>query len=129
VDAYRKLQDLKMPWNMRSMLLPDIDQLRRFPALGPEGLKNCDINGRAAAIECYLDLKLDGYPAARVIWTNYKKDVNAWQGALEHKESYTRHFTMQTDESLKTGAYDTSKLIAILDGLIAEAARCYDEIE
>jgi hypothetical protein len=36
---------------------------------------------------------------------------------------------MQTDESLKTGAYDTSKLIAILDGLIAEAARCYDEIE
>jgi hypothetical protein len=128
VDAYRKLQDLKMPRNMRSMLLPNIDELRRFPALGPEGLNNCDINGRAAAIECYLDLEVDGYPPARVIWSNYKKEVDAWHGALEHKESYTRHFTSQTDESLRTGAYNTSKLITILDTLIAKAARLYGSI-
>lgn len=122
VDAYRKLQDLKMPGNMRSMLLPNLDELRNFPALGPEGLNNCDINGRAAAIECYLDLKLNGYPPAQVIWSNYKKDVDAWHGALEHKESYMHHFMKQSATSLTTGTYDTSKLARLLDALIAEAS-------
>lgn len=85
VDAYRKLVTLNMPGNMRSMLLPDIDELQSFPALGPDGLSICDINGRAGAIECYLDLNLNGLAPARVIWSNYKKDVDAWHGALEHK--------------------------------------------
>lgn len=125
VDAYRKLQALKMPGNMRSMLLPDIDELQSFPALGPEGLNACDINGRAAAIECYLDLDLNGYPPARVIWSNYKKDVDAWHGALEHKESYVRHFMKQDAVSLTTGTYDTSKLVRLLDAMIAEASRLY----
>ena len=50
VDAYRKLVTLNMPGNMRSMLLPDIDELQSFPALGPDGLSICDItvmDGRA----------------------------------------------------------------------------------
>ncbi|NKW82758.1 hypothetical protein HGG72_25025 [Ochrobactrum pecoris] len=44
VDAYRKLKELNMSANLRSMVLPDVEELRRFPALGPEGLSNCDIN-------------------------------------------------------------------------------------
>jgi hypothetical protein len=88
-----------MPGNMGLMLLPDIDELRSFPALGPEGLNHCDINGRAAAIECYLDLNLSEYPSAQVIWSNYKKDIDAWHGALEHKESYMRNFMKQDAES------------------------------
>jgi hypothetical protein len=122
VDAHRKLQELKMSGNMRSMLLPDLDELKKFPARGPEGLNACDINGRAAAIECFLDLNLTGYPAAQVIWSNYKKDVDAWHGVLEHKESYQRHFFKQTDKEIKSGSYDASKLLKLLDGLIAEAA-------
>jgi len=121
VDAYRKLQALNLPGNMRSMLMPDVDELRNFLARGPQGVSNCDINGRAAAIECYLDLNLKDYPPAQVLWSNYKKEIDAWQGALEHKESYTRHFLDQTRENLVTG-YDTSKLIKLLDALISEAA-------
>ena len=128
VDAYRKLQELKMPGNMRSMLLPDIDELRSFPALGPEGLTKCDINGRAAGIECYLDLNLTGCPPARVIWSNYKKDIDAWHGALEHKESYSRHFIRQDTESLTAGTYDTSKLAKLLDPLIPEASKLRGEV-
>ena len=123
IDAYRKLQELKMPNNLRSMVLPDVEELRRFPALGPEGLNDCDINGRAAAIECYLDLNLAGYPPAQVIWSNYKRDIDAWHGALEHKESYDRHFMKQDANTLASGAYDTSKLTQVLDALIAEASR------
>jgi hypothetical protein len=122
VDAHRRLQELKISHNMRSMLLPDLDELKSFPARGPEGLSACDINGRAAAIECFLDLNLPEYPPAQVIWSNYKKDVDAWHGVLEHKESYQRHFFKQTDEEIRLGPYDASKLLKLLDALIAEAA-------
>ncbi|WP_156399061.1 HEPN/Toprim-associated domain-containing protein [Methylobacterium sp. Leaf466] len=123
IDAYRKLQDLKMPSNLRSMVLPEIDELRSFPALGPEGLLNSDINGRAAAIECYLDLDLPEYPTARVIWSNYKKDINMWHGALEYKETYDRHFMKQDASTLASGSYDMSKLSKVLDALISEASK------
>ena len=105
--AYRKLQNLKLPPNMRGMVLPELDAFRNFPARGPEGVSACDINGRAAAIECYLDLNLKGYPAAEVVWSNYKKDIDAWHGALEHKESYMRHFLDQTPSSITSAAKGT----------------------
>jgi len=59
------------------MVLPELEEFRNFPARGPEGVKSCDINGQAAAIECYLDLNLTGYPPAQVVWSNYKKDIDA----------------------------------------------------
>jgi hypothetical protein len=123
VDAFRKLQELKMPSNLQSMVLPEIDELRSFPALGPDGMNICDINGRAAAIECYLDLHLPGYPAARVVWSNYKRELGVWQGTLEHKESYDRYFMNQDDKVLTSGAYDMSKLARVIDALIATVSR------
>lgn len=122
VDAYRKLKDLNMPANLRSMVLPDVEELRNFPALGPEGLSNCDVNGRAAAIECYLDLNLPDYPPAQVIWSNFKREIGLWHGALEHKESYDRHFMKQDAQRLTSGQYDLSKLNQVLEALVAEAS-------
>lgn len=122
VEAYRKLEALNLPPNMRSMLLPNLDEFRKFPARGPEGVSISDINGRAAAIECYLDLNLSAYSPAQVLWSNYKKDIDAWHGALEFKDSYQRHFYDQPPETLREGRYDASKLLKLLDALIAEAA-------
>lgn len=122
VDAYQKLNALKLPGNMRSMLLPDLDDFRSFPTRGPEGVSNSDINGRAAAIECYLDLNVPAYGPAQVLWSNYKRDIDAWHGALEFKESYQRHFYNQAPEALLAASYDVSKLLKLLDALIEEAA-------
>lgn len=122
VDAYRKLNALKLPGNMRSMLLPDLDDFRSFPTRGPEGVGISDINGRAAAIECYLDLNLPSYGPAQVLWSNFKKDIEAWHGALEFKESYQRHFYDQSPEALLSASYDVSKLLKLLDALIKEAS-------
>lgn len=123
VDAYRKLGTLSLPVNMRSMLLPDLEEFRSFAARGPEGVSQADINGRAAAIECYLDLHLPNYGAAQVLWSNYKKDVDAWHGALEFKESYQRHFYSQSGEALREGPYNSTKLQILLDRLIEEAGK------
>jgi hypothetical protein len=119
VDAYCSLQRFSFPVNMRSMLLPDLDQLRDFPARGPSGVVRTDINGRAAAIECYLDLRLAGRPEARVTWTNFKESRGIYQGALEFKESYAKAFYEASTEAIANGTYDVSKLRAVLDALFA----------
>jgi hypothetical protein len=123
LDASRRLQELRMPQNMRAMVLPDLAAFRRFPARGPEGVNMCDINGRAAAIECYLDLDLPGRPPAQVLWSSYKKEVDAWQGVLEYKETYMRRFLDQQSETLLGGSYDISKLEMVLKALLAEATK------
>jgi hypothetical protein len=119
-DASRRLQGLDMPSNMRAMVLPDHEAFREFPVYGPQGVSIADINRRAAAIECYLDLELPSYGPAQVVWSNYKKDVDAWHGALEHKESYAKHFFKRTDAEIAGEEYHTEKLECVLDALIAE---------
>lgn len=122
VDAFRKLEKLNPPANMRAMLLPDLEEFREFKTLGPEGVSISDINGRAAAIECYLDIRLDQYPPAQVTWSNFKKDIDAWHGVLDFKESYSKHFYEQSDDLLLNGNYDASKLLKLIDALIQQAA-------
>lgn len=121
VDALKRLKVLQMPPNMRVILLPEHEAFRSFPAIGPEGTRNSDINGRAAAIECYLDLRLPNYGPPVVRWSNYKKDIDAWQGALEYKETYMRHFLEQPPEMLRKGDYDTAKLERVLDSITIQA--------
>lgn len=121
VDAFRKLEKLSLPSNMRAMLLPDLVEFRGFATRGPEGVSVSDINGRAAAIECYLDLRLDQYPAPQVTWSNFRKDIDAWHGTLDFKESYSRHFYDQPDDLLRSGSYDVSKLLKLIDALIRQA--------
>ncbi len=121
VDAFRKLEKLKLPTNMRAMLLPDLEEFRAFATHGPEGVSISDINGRAAAIECYLDLSLDQYPAPQITWSNFKKDIDAWHGVLDFKESYSKYFYEQPDDLLRSGSYDVSKTLKLLDALIQQA--------
>ena len=64
-DAHRRLLYWKLPSNMRAMTLPTLEEFRAFPARGPDGVTNADINGRAAAIECYLDVSDRGTPPCR----------------------------------------------------------------
>ncbi|SDX52606.1 hypothetical protein SAMN05444276_10878 [Paracoccus sanguinis] len=120
LDAHQRLSTLTLPVNMRGIMLPELEEFRSFPAQGPEGLHNSDINRRAAAIECYLDLDLGGYPPAKVLWTGYKKSLDTYQGALEFKESYSKEFLKQTAETLVEGAYDARKIEAVLNLLVAE---------
>jgi hypothetical protein len=81
-EAFNKLGALALPSNMRAMVLPSLEVFRSFPAKGPEGDHVADINGRAAAIECYLDHRVGGFPPPRVVWSNYKRETDCYQGAL-----------------------------------------------
>lgn len=121
-DIHRKVSELALPVNMRAMMLPDIEAFRSFPTQGPEGMGRADINGRAASIECYLDLEYGGCPPAKVIWTNYKKDLDIYQGALEAKEAYTKAFLKLNPEKLTSDAYRMQKMNSVLDALVSECS-------
>ncbi|KMN13210.1 hypothetical protein TU86_14150 [Pseudomonas weihenstephanensis] len=121
-EAYQKTLALSLPPNVRALILPQLTDFNEFPCLGPEGLNNSNINGRAAAIECYLDLNIKDYPPAKVIWTNLKRDPNIYQGALEYKDSYTKHFFAQQINPKSENNYDLSKLSRVLDAIIMEAS-------
>jgi hypothetical protein len=120
LDAHQRFSMLNLPVNMRGIMLPELEEFREFPAQGPEGLRDSDINRRAAAIECYLDLDVGGHPPAKVRWTNYKKSLDTYQGALEYKDSYSKEFLKQTSATLAESAYDISKIESVLDLLVAE---------
>ena len=122
IDAYEAVRRYRLPHNMRALVLSELEEFRQFPARGPSGVTNCDINGRAAAIECYLDLNLRGYEPAKVVWTNYKKERDLYQGSLEFKESYVRAFLDQTVANIRSGSYDVRKLERVLNVLTEESS-------
>jgi hypothetical protein len=120
LEALQRLAKLALPGNMRGTMLPELEAFRAFPAQGPEGLRDADINRRAAAIECYLDLNLGCYTPPKIRWTNYKSTRGDYQGALEFKESYVKGFLEQTPATIAKGSYNLSKIEAILDLVAAE---------
>jgi len=119
-SAFEKVRKFKLPPNMSTMVLPELDEFLQFDVWGPQGLAKGDINRRAAAIECYLDLRLDGRSPAKVIWTNYKKERDVYQGSLDYKDSYTKAFLEQTKQTLASGRYDTSRIRIVLERIFQE---------
>jgi hypothetical protein len=109
---------LSLPTNMRAIMLPELEQFRAFPARGPEGMHAADINKRAAAIECYLDLRAEELPPCEIVWTSYKKELGIYQGALEHKEAYAKAFL----RTLSLRDYDVSKMVTVLNALVSECS-------
>lgn len=120
VDACRRIRQLMLPPNMYAITLPELDEFRAFPAVGPEGRHVADINGRAAAIECYLDLTASGLPPPQVIWTNYRKEEGIYQGVLEHKEVYAKAFLKVRSRALDCSEYKLANINRVLDTVVAE---------
>lgn len=118
VEAFKKIIKMKLPHNMSCICLPDLKEFESFPTCGPDGLTLSNINGTAAAIECYLDLTYSEYDSYTVRWTNYKKETGMYQGALEFKEYYAKRYLDTSEVKLIESKYDTSKLEALLNAII-----------
>lgn len=108
---------ISLPANLRTMLLPKLQDFSDFPTVGPTGRANADINGKAAAIECYLDLKQPGLPEPVVRWTSFNNSLSVYQGELEHKSQYMKHFLGLSNLFAK---YETRRLEAIVEALMKE---------
>jgi hypothetical protein len=120
--ALQKLQRLKTPPNIRFVRLPDLEAFRNFPTLGPSGQLSEDVNSRAVAIECFLDLAFGPTKEQAVRWTSFNYEIGAYQGELLGKEEYTKKFFAHVGSK----DYDLSKLHLlwshILQACASEAA-------
>lgn len=125
VSSYNRSVKLNVPRNMRILKLPDLSVFRNFDTVGPSGRHRSDINGQAAAIECYLDVGTK----AVVRWNNYHKELNVYHGELVGKGDVMRAFLAQSEVS---GEYEFSKISAVLDMIVSactdlrESARLAD---
>lgn len=114
VTNYERCQELNLLQNIRILRLPDLPVFNSFPTVGPTGIHEANINGSAAAIECYLDLD----ESACVRWTSYNAKADIWQGELEDKTEYMRRFLKQRAHK---PSYDYSRLNAVMDTIINSA--------
>lgn len=114
VANYRRCKDLNVPANMAILKLPDLASFASFETIGPNGQHKAEINGRGAAIECYLDLNA----GARVRWTAYNAKTDTYQGELEDKTRYMKVFLNQRT---RIPSYDYSRLEAVLETIILSA--------
>jgi hypothetical protein len=108
--------ELNIPANMAILKLPNSPDFANFDTLGPNGRHKANINARAAAIECYLDLG----EAPIVRWTSFNSRSDTYQGELVGKTDYMRTFLSQRS---KVEGYNYSRIEAVLDMIIAHCAR------
>jgi hypothetical protein len=114
VANLERTQRLALPHNMVALKLPDVRALERVATIGPNGRHEANINGRAAAIECYLDLPFD----ACVRWTSFSHKIGEYHGELINKESYARAFL---DQRRLLDSYRYDNIAAVLDSIVAAA--------
>lgn len=100
--------------NVNAVKLPDLEEFRSFPTIGPNGEHPADINGRAAAIECYLKLPEN----CRIRWTNFDEKAREYQGAIDQSGSEKGR---QRDEFVRVSAtddYPFEKIGKVLDMIV-----------
>lgn len=114
VEKYKKAVLLKKPQSFFVTKLPDYSDFCNIQTVGPQGKTIENINGKAVAIECFLDFGSVSYPPS-IRWTEYKKNEKAYQGELENKDDYVRAFKQA---SLTDSTYDNRKLKYLIDYLI-----------
>ncbi len=116
VSAYRNTAALALPSNIRVMTLPDLPAGLLFATVGPDGMSRAEINGRAAAIETYLDLSLG--PDPRIRWRTFDESLGVYHGELLEKRAYAQRFF---DVDPAREEYDFSKLDLVLDAIVRTA--------
>lgn len=114
-EALQRLRALALPSNMHIAVLPELDEFKHFRTLGPSGRATEDINGRAVAIECFLDFSFSSEVEPTVRWTSFNSSQSAYQGELIRKDDYTRAFF----SSSRRANYDLRKLAVLWTHILA----------
>jgi len=110
IEKYEKTLELEIPKNMKVMKLPNLDEFNNYLSIGPSGEFNDNINGKAIAIESFLDLSSEKTP--RIRWSNFNEKMQQYQGSLENKDKYVREFKKVRTANDK---YNFSKLENLIE--------------
>lgn len=116
LEKYHKSLTLKNPDSLVITKLPDHQDFTKVLTTGPQGESMENINGRAVAIECFLDF--NSIPRApHIRWSSYNSNEEQYQGELIDKEEYIKVYKKC---NLVDGSYDVSKLKYLIEYLIKQ---------
>ncbi len=115
-EKYKLLETIEKPSSLLITKLPDHKDFEDFKTFGPQGEASENINGKAVAIECFLDFNsISQNPAVR--WTFFSKKLNQYQGELIDKENYVRAFK---GCDLSGDSYNCVKLKYLIDYILEQ---------
>lgn len=122
LDAARSLEKTQIPKNIVFRHYPELDILKNFPTIGPNGLTSMNVNGLAASIELYLGediLRNQQEELTPIQWKGYVEPLKKYQGEVLQKASlqeafYKKHKQCVADSS-EIENTDWSGISAILN--------------
>ena len=88
--------------------MPDIELARSYPTIGPQGVHEMNINGRAASIELFLGRhNITGQDGLLipVVWSSYIQSVQQHQGAIRDKKAILQRFMKDIETEGKAADY------------------------
>lgn len=113
-EKFNIIHAVHKPASLVIIKLPDYSEFSHILTSGPQGDTFEDINGRAVAIECFLDFTSVNHESY-IRWTAYNRNVNQYQGELWNKDDYIKEFHKRC---LTDGSYNTTKLRFLIDYIV-----------
>ncbi len=123
-DVTRAIDVRALPKGMGLLHLPEIESLRSYPTVGPQGRKNMDVNGLAASMEMYLgrDVLAPENVPRPVEWRGYITGVGSYQGEVSAKtevqESFRAKARDAANDPTAMDRQDWTDLDHVLDHLV-----------
>lgn len=84
-----------LPNNIKVIQYPELDLMRSYPTIGPQGEINMNVNGLAGSIEMYMgkDILTDNDGNLELVqWGGYMNRVKKYQGSLINKDTVNNRF-------------------------------------
>jgi hypothetical protein len=90
----KKLNSLKLPSNFRVLKYPDIILAKKYPTIGPTGIKKMNINGLACGIEMYfgIDILTKESELIPIHWKAFNEKEKKYQGEISEKNYVQEEF-------------------------------------
>ncbi len=127
-SALASLADIRLPPNIRTIVLPPSVVGSNYPTTGPQGVSDMDVNGMACSIELYLgqDALTDGAGGLRPVRsTGWDSKMGRYQGAVEGKAQVEeRFFAILTEcaspENARSAFPDLAAVVDKIAGVFAD---------
>jgi hypothetical protein len=124
-EALSGLDRQALPPNITVLQLPELDLAKSYPAHGPTGLDNADINGRAVSMELFLGVDVlteAGGQLTPVQWRGYSPRMQRYQGEILDKGNIQERFrakaTLALSDPSARSQQDWTGLELVLESIL-----------
>lgn len=109
----KKLTTLKLPNNFRVLKYPDIPLAKKYPTIGPTGIKKMNINGLACGIEMYFgnDILTKESELIPIHWKAFNEKEKKYQGEISEKKYVQEEFRKKIKISGHTELSEMNSLL------------------